>query len=495
MKKINNWKNRVKWVCFGLGLAMVFSSAFSDVSYFDFAKPQLAEAQVAPPNIFAKIVKEKTPAVVNISTKRVVRSRAAPQMQDERMREFYKRFFPKYKDAPQREQLRQSLGSGFVVEKDGYILTNNHVVEMADQILVAFGSGKHGDSEKEYEAKLIASDPKTDIALIKIESEEDFPTLSFGDSDALMVGEWVMAIGNPFGFAQSVTVGVVSAKGRVIGAGPYDDFIQTDASINPGNSGGPLLNIKGEVIGINTAIYTGGASQGNIGIGFAVPINSIKALYEDLKKGEVHRGWLGVSIQPVTPELQAALGLSSTKGALVGDVHPGSPSDKAGIKRGDVIMEFNGEEVPSSDQLPKMVAFLRPGTDVVVKIMSDGKEESINVTLGELPDQKVLSQKMEPKRSGEDLGMLVEELTPEIARRFGYPVDTGVVVAQVAQESPAQVAGIKAGDIILEINRLEVPDLSAYGNAIASLKPGDTALFLLQRGRSNLFVALKVPAE
>ncbi len=264
---------------------MVFSSAFSDVPSFDFAKPQLAEAQVAPPNIFAKIVKEKTPAVVNISTKRMVKSQAAPPLQDERMREFYKRFFPQYKNAPQREQLRQSLGSGFVVEKDGYILTNNHVVEMADQILVAFGSGKHGDDEKEYEAKLIASDPKTDIALIKIESEEDFPTLSFGDSDALMVGEWVMAIGNPFGFAQSVTVGVVSAKGRVIGAGPYDDFIQTDASINPGNSGGPLLNIKGEVIGINTAIYTGGASQGNIGIGFAVPINSVKALYEDLKKG------------------------------------------------------------------------------------------------------------------------------------------------------------------------------------------------------------------
>ncbi len=187
--------------------------------------------------------------------------------------------------------------------------------------------------------------------------------------------------------------------------------------------------------------------------------------------------------------------MSSTKGALVGDVHPGSPSDKAGIKRGDVIIEFNGEEVPSSDQLPKMVAFLRPGTDVVVKIMSDGKEESINVTLGELPNQKVLSQKMEPKRSGEDLGMLVEELTPEIARRFGYPVDTGVVVAQVAQGSPAQVAGIKAGDIILEINRQDVPDLSAYGGAIASFKPGDTALFLLQRGRSNLFVALKVPAE
>ncbi len=487
------WTTKIKWFCFGLGLVMIGAFVGSSIQedgglIVDLATEAEAQNKVEPINIFAKITREQTPAVVNISTAQKVKTKM-PGMGDKRMKEFYEKFFPFFREMP-KEQTRQSLGSGFVVEEDGYILTNAHVVQSADEIMVTFGGGNgNGHHEKEYEAKLIGADPKTDIALIKIEPDKKLQVMKLGDSDLLQVGEWVIAIGNPFGFAQSVTVGVVSAKGRAIGAGPYDDFIQTDASINPGNSGGPLLNVKGEVIGINSAIFTGGMSQGNIGIGFAIPVNTVKAIYTDLKDGRVKRGWLGVSIQPITPELEKALGLSTDIGALVGDVFENSPAEKAGIKRGDVIVEFNGKEVPSSEQLPRMVAFLRPGTKVDVKIIREGKSENITLSLGEMPDDVVKPAESTPTES---LGMAVEEITPELARKFGLESDNGVVVTRVLPGS-AMEAGIRTGDVITEVNRKKIDTIDSYREALADVKPGESALMLVQRGKNTVFVAVKMP--
>jgi serine protease Do len=406
------------------------------------------------------------------------------------MREFYERMFPWFKDMP-KEQVRQSLGSGFVVESDGYILTNSHVVSRAEEIIVTFGDG-HGNNEKEYEAKLIAADPKTDIALIKIKPDKKLQTVKLGDSNKMQVGQWVIAIGNPFGFAQSVTVGVVSAKGRVIGAGPYDNFIQTDASINPGNSGGPLLNVKGDVIGINTAIYTGGTSQGNIGIGFAIPINAVKAIYKDLKKGKVKRGWLGVMIQRVTKELEKALKLPKAAGALVGDVFKGSPAEKAGIKRGDVIIEFDEKEVSKSDDLPRIVAAVKPGSDVVVKVIREGKETSIKLNLGEMPDEKEL---MAEANQVENLGMTVENLNHQSAKRLKVDKNAGVVVTSVIQGGPAAKAGFRSGDIIAEVNRKKVKNLDEYSEQIGKVKTGEPILMLVRRGKSTVFLVIKAEAK
>lgn len=489
---MKDWTIKIKWFVFGLALVIAgafigsYSSGGSNLTG-QVIPVASAERKTDPINIFAKIAREQTPAVVNISTAQKVKANT-PHFGDQRTREFYERFFPWFRDMP-REQTRQSLGSGFVVEADGHILTNSHVVKGADEIVVTFGATQNHENEREYKAKLIAADPKTDIALIKIEADRKLPTLKLGDSDSIQVGEWVMAIGNPFGFAQSVTVGVVSAKGRAIGAGPYDDFIQTDASINPGNSGGPLLNIKGEAIGINTAIFTGGMSQGNIGIGFAIPINTVKIILEDLKKGKVSRGWLGVSIQPITPELEKALELKSTKGALVGDVFKGSPAEKAGIRRGDVIVEFKGEEVPSSDQLPRMVAFLRPGTRVVVKVMRDGKAKSFTLKLGEMPDD---TQAPVEASLGANMGMLVENITPELARRFKLEEDSGVIVTSIIPGTAAK-AGIRAGDMITEVNRQPVRDVDSYYEELSKVKPGDSALMLVKRGRNTIFIAVKMP--
>jgi serine protease Do len=302
-----------------------------------------------------------------------------------------------------------------------------------------------------------------------------------------------MAIGNPFGFAQSVTVGVVSAKGRVIGAGPYDEFIQTDASINPGNSGGPLLNLNGEVVGINSAIFTGGASQGNIGIGFAIPINAIKSIYDDLKKGKVSRGWLGVMIQKITPELMSAMGLKTSKGALVGDVQENSPAGKAGIKRGDIITEFNGLEVTTSDQLPKMVAVIKPATKVKVKALRDGVEKSFTVSLGELPDEA--TEKPSVTSLENNLGLSLEKLTEELAKQLNASGVSGVVVRGVLPGGPGANAGIQVGDIITEVNKTPVKDVASYNSAAGKSKPGESVLLLIKRGKSTVFIAVKLPGK
>jgi serine protease Do len=456
------------------------------------APEAMAQNKEITNGVFTKLAKESMLAVVNISTKQKVKSHASADMDDERTREFYERFFPGYKDAP-KEQVKQSLGSGFVVEEDGHILTNSHVIDQAEEIIVTFGDGHDSANAKEYTAKIVGQDPKTDIAIIKIQPDKKITALKMGDSDKLQVAEWVMAIGNPFGFAQSVTVGVVSAKGRVIGAGPYDEFIQTDASINPGNSGGPLLNLNGEVVGINSAIFTGGASQGNIGIGFAIPINAIKSIYDDLKKGKVSRGWLGVMIQKITPELMGAMGLKTSKGALVGDVQENSPASKAGIKRGDIITEFNGLEVSSNDQLPKMVAVIKPGTHVKVKALREGSEKTFTITLGELPDDT--GEKPAAPSKDDNLGLSVEKLTDEVAKRLKAEGSVGVVVRNVMPNSPAGNAGIQVGDIITEANKIPVKDVATYSGAVGKSKPGDSVLLLIKRGKSTVFIAVKLPEK
>ena len=434
----------------------------------------------------SSIVSKVAPAVVNISTVRVVRGPGpvfkyffGPFEEGDPFKEFFERFFG---DIPQREFRQKSLGSGFIISKDGYILTNNHVVEKATEIRVRLLN------KEQFEAKVIGRDPKTDIALIKIKANHSLSAATLGDSDALRVGDWVIAIGNPFGLGHTVTVGIISAKERIIGAGPYDNFLQTDAAINPGNSGGPLVNLEGKVVGINTAIVA--QAQG---IGFAIPINMAKYILSQLKeRGKVMRGWLGVMIQEVTPEIAHALGLKEVKGALVADVTPGSPADKADIRRGDVIIEYNGKKIEEMNELPRLVANTPVGKSVPIKIWRNGKIKQLTVKVGEL-EEKVA--KGERRYAPQDLGLKVEELTPYLAQRLGVKRIHGVIITYVVPGSPAHEAGLSRGDIILKINRHPIEDLNDYQEVINSAKPGDTLLFLIERREGTLFVALKVPKD
>ncbi|MEE9165785.1 MAG: DegQ family serine endoprotease [Nitrospinota bacterium] len=435
-------------------------------------------------NIFVEIAAKENPAVVHISTTTKPRTeqipgrrfRGRPPGQQDPFRDFFDRFF-----GPQRNVPRRSLGSGFIIDKEGYLFTNNHVVERADEIKVTLENGD------EYDAKVIGTDPKTDIALIKIDNDKNLPVVELGDSDELQVGEWVMAIGNPFGLNHTVTVGVVSAKGRVIGSGPYDDYIQTDASINPGNSGGPLINTKGKVIGISSAIYAG-STGGNIGIGFAIPINLAKSIMEDLKtKGAVTRGRLGVMIQKITPELAKSFNLSENEGALVGDVIKGSPAERSGIERGDVIVEFNGQPVKTMEELPKIVAQTRPGSEVDVVVVRDGKRKVIKTTIDKLEEAgEIASSKIEK------MGLRVQDITPELMQSLDLDSQDGVLVADVIFDSPASAAGIRRGDVIAEINREKINNLHDFQGIMNKLDTEDTVLLLIKRGGSTIFVAVKM---
>ena len=375
----------------------------------------------------------------------------------------------------------QSLGSGFIISQDGYILTNNHVVENASEITVIL------HNEKTYSAKVIGTDPKTDLALIKIDAK-GLPTVRLGDSDKLQVGEWVMAIGNPFGLAETVTAGIVSAKGRVIGSGPYDDFIQTDASINPGNSGGPLFNIRGEVVGINTAII----EQGQ-GLGFAIPINIARDLLSQLKKGEVVRGWLGVVIQEVTPELAQSFGLKQPTGALVSDIEPGSPADKAGIKKGDIILKFNGKEITKMKELPAIVALTPVGETVTVTILRDGKTRDVTLKVAKMPTEGTIGSA--PRTTPgpgtkSELGLAVEAITPTIAQYLGLPDTDGVIVTAVDPNSFAERAGIMKGDVIRELNRKKVKNLAEFNAEMANSNKTGRYLFLILRSGNTIFIAI-----
>jgi serine protease Do len=436
--------------------------------------------------IFVALAEKLSPAVVNISTvqksakqgERPLRGFRQPFREREPFgtdpfREFFERFFGELPP-----QARQSLGSGFIIHPQGFILTNNHVIEEADKIRVILRD------EREFEARLIGRDAKTDLALLKVEAKESLPAVPLGNSGALRIGEWVLAIGNPFGLSHTVTAGIVSAKGRIIGAGQYDDFIQTDASINPGNSGGPLFNTQGEVVGINTAIIAGGT-----GIGFATPINLVKELLPQLhEKGKVTRGWLGVVIQKVTPELAHSFHLQKPAGALVADVMDGSPAAKAGLLRGDVITVFDGATIHDMHELPRAVANTPVGKQVKVEALRQGKAKTFMVTIAALKEEAATTS---AAATGQ-LGMEVENLSPEQAPKLGLRSVEGVVVTTVEEDSPAADAGIRQGDVILEVNRQRIRNTDEYAAAVRKSAEGTgTILLLIARGDSTLYVAVK----
>jgi serine protease Do len=430
---------------------------------------------------FTALVKEVSPSVVNISTTTVVKGvdpndRFMGPFKEFFGEDFFEKFFG---DVPQREFKQRSLGSGFIIDKEGYILTNNHVVEKASAIKVRLKDGK------EYDAKIIGRDSKTDIAVIKISTKNGVSVATLGDSDKLEVGEWVLAVGNPFGLEHTVTAGIVSAKGRVIGQGPYDDFIQTDASINPGNSGGPLFNLKGEVVGINAAIVSGGT-----GIGFAIPINLAKSLLPQLKsKGKVVRGWLGVVIQKVTPELAKNFNLKESEGALVSDVMEDSPASKADIRRGDVIVSFDGRAIKEMEQLPKLVAGTEIGKKVKLGLIRDGKSLEVDVTVGELKEEK--REARETPETEKTYGLVVQNITPEIARHLNLKDRRGVIVTDIQPGSPAESADLRAGDIIVEINKKPVRNVADFKELMKKGSLKDGIVVLVKRENVTFYGVMK----
>ena len=427
-------------------------------------------------NIVADIVEKSSPAVVNIDTLKIATylSPLTPFFNDPFFRRFFEDIIPEERQVP-----IKGLGTGFVFRPDGYILTNEHVVSEAEEIKVTFLDGR------EFEGKVIGSDSLTDIAVVKIDAQ-DLPTIPLGDSDAARVGEWVIAIGNPYGLSHTVTVGVLSAKGRPITAGDagqvYENFLQTDAAINPGNSGGPLINLEGEAIGINTAILP--YAQG---IGFAIPINMAKSILDQLiTEGRVVRAWLGVVIQNLTPEMAEKFGLEEAKGALVADISPDGPAEEAGIKRGDVILKVDGVEIPDINTLQQTIRSHRPGDVVDIEIWRDGKIITVKATLGELEGAPAL-----PVLEKIDLGMEVDEITPELADRYALREKSGVVIVGVKAGGPADDAGLRPGDVILEVNRKEIKNLGDWEAAVSEVEPGETILLLISRAGQTYFVPLK----
>ena len=450
------------------------------------AVPAVPDTAVKTPLSFSELTERVKPAVVNISTSKTFKGRSfgtpfgrspfggSPFGGSPFGDDFFDRFFG---DMPRREFKQRSLGSGFIISNDGYIFTNNHVVEQADKILVKISDGK------EYEAKVIGTDANTDIALIKIKPSNSLPVAEIGDSEKVKVGEWVIAIGNPFGLDATVTAGIVSAKGRVIGAGPYDNFIQTDASINPGNSGGPLFNMEGKVIGINTAIV----AQGQ-GIGFAIPINMAKNILADLKtKGKVTRGWLGISVQDISDDIAKNLNHQNKGGALVSDVFKGDPADQAGIKVGDIITEINGKPIQDTHELLLTIAALQVGQKMNVKAIRDGKEMTFRVTVAERKDN--VAQIAEKSEKGH-FGISVQEITPEIARQLSIRSE-GVIITDIQEGSPADEVGMQPQDIIVQVNRVKIASINDYNREISKAAQKKSVTLLVKRGRASFFVALR----
>ena len=460
-----------------MGFAIIF------VLTFFFSQNALAKKGI--PDSFAELAAKQAHVAVNISTTKIVKSiqRFSPfqskEFKDFFGDEFFRHFFGQ---RPEQEMKQRSLGSGVVVSGDGYILTNNHVVADADEILVTLSD------KKKYEAQIIGRDPKTDLALIKIKTEKTIPAAELGDSDKLMVGDWVVAIGNPFGLGSTVTAGIVSAKGRVIGAGPYDNFIQTDASINPGNSGGPLFNLDGEVIGINTAIVS--QSGGNVGIGFAIPINMAKSVMPQLKeRGKVTRGWLGVSIQAVTQEIKEKFGLETEEGALIAEVTKGSPADKGGLKMGDVIITFDGKKVKEMKNLPSIVAETPVGKEVEILVIRMGEEKRLTVKVGELKEETRRAATI--PEIEEDFGLSVQELTPELAESLDLKGEKGVVISGIKNGSPASEAGLQRGDLIQEIERESVESMDDYKRIMKESSSKKQILIVIKHRGHSRYVVLK----
>ncbi len=459
-----------------IGITFFFSSAkWSQAAFLGLEKN-------SPPASFADLADKVKHSVVNISTTQIVKASPLQPflMPNGTFRhffgdDFFKHFFG---NVPQGEMKTHALGSGFVISKDGLILTNNHVIEKATEIKVKIESGK------EYDAKVIGRDPKTDLALIKAKADRDFPKpLDLGNSDAVRVGDWVMAVGNPFGLGQTVTTGIISAKGRIIGAGPYDDFLQTDAAINPGNSGGPLFDMQGEVIGINTAIIAQGQN-----IGFAIPANMAKELLPQLKSGKIIRGWLGVSIQDITPELAKSFSLKEKKGVLISDVVKGSPAEKAGLERGDVITQFGTKEVENAHMLSHLVASTQPKTKVVLAFIRKGKNKYVKITIGTMP----LKEAGQLPTRATTWGFTVQDITPELAQHLGLtPGEQGVVISGVEPGSPAAEAGLHPGDVVKEINRQEIKSIEDYSQVLKKAGQDKSILLLIKRGEGTIYVVLK----
>ena len=441
----------------------------------------------AIPDSFADLAAAQAPAVVNISTTQVVRGRPGlpPGFGFPEGSPFDQFFHDFFKNMPIPPQERHALGTGFIISSDGYIVTNNHVIEGADEIVVKLKSGK------EYKARLIGTDDKLDVALLKIKAR-GLQTVRLGDSDRARVGDWVVAIGNPFGLEQTVTAGIISAKGRVIGAGPYDNFIQTDAAINPGNSGGPLFNVRGEVVGINTAIYS--RSGGNLGIGFAIPINLARPVIEELRRtGHVTRARLGVYIAEVDKATQQALKLKNRNGALVRQVINGSAADKAGIKPGDVIVAVDGRPIKHMHDLPIRIAQHKPGDKVSIGLIRDGRPMTLVVTVEKMAETAAAGGKRE--RQQPKLGLMLRDLDKDTAGKLHARVKQGVVVEQVQPGSPAAFAGIEPGDVIYQVNRKPVANLRQFSRMARRFKPGDVVQLLLDRHGNIMFFVIRLPRE
>ena len=436
---------------------------------------------------FREIAKAQTPMVVNIRTE--LRRRTQDLTEFFEGHEFFERFFgfPQLPRAP-RDEITEGAGSGFIIDKSGLVLTNNHVVEGATRITVALYADEDG---QEYSARVVGRDPLTDSALIELTEKptHELPVATLGSSDAVQPGDWVMAIGNPFNLAHTVTVGVISATGRPfpVSEGRWQDVLQTDAAINPGNSGGPLLNLRGEVVGMNTAIVSGGPVVGNVGVGFAIPIDVVRELLPELRKGTITRGRIGVQISPVTRQLVEPLGLDEARGALVRLVETGSPAADAGIEPGDVIVRYNNKPVQRTDDLIEMVTRTEPGTTVPIEVVRNGDRQTRRVTVAklELEDGDVGSGG--PTDTG--FGMSLRDLTPQTRRRLDLPADRdGALVAQVDRARAAAASGIRAGDVVLEVNRKPVSSASEATAALRGVPEGGTALLLLWRERQELFV-------
>lgn len=433
---------------------------------------QLASLK-ATSQAFNQVAKKGIAAVVNISATRV--KQAAPYTYL-----FGEDIFRDYFQMPEQEQSQKSVGSGVIVDTAGYILTNNHVIDGADKVTVTLSD------KREFEAEIVGTDPKTDIAVLKIKADQ-LPALDLGNSDAIEVGDWAIAIGSPFGLSKSMTVGIISAKGRSnVGIVDYENFIQTDAAINPGNSGGALLNIDGELIGINTAIFT--KSGGYNGIGFAIPVNLSKKVMADLiKSGKVIRGWLGVVIQSITPELQRQFALKTSEGALISDIVPDSPAEKAGIKRGDIIVSYDGKPIQNYYDLRNTVGQAPIGKRARVEIIRNGRTRLMTVTIKAYPDD----EKKVVQKDADILGIQVSEVTNEFQKKYRLSDDAGVLVTQVAANKPA--AGIlKAGDVILEIGGQEIYDISDYLASIQSLKKRTSVLIWIKRGAYSQYVVVRL---
>jgi serine protease Do len=444
---------------------------------------RVAKVQSLPD--FVELAAKLSPAVVNISSEESDEPGANAEEDDPSPPQGKTPHNPFEEYAPH----AKSLGSGFIVTRDGYVLTNDHVVTDAEKITVTTQDGN------QYKAKVVGRDEKSDIALLKIEPKHELPVAPLGNSDDVRVGQWVMAIGNPFGFDHSVTVGVVSAKGRFI-PGNFDEFIQTDASINPGNSGGPLISVHGEVVGVNSAIYTRTGS--NMGIGFAIPVNIVKEELAQLRSsGKVVRGWLGVYIQKMTPEIAESLGLPTPSGALVAEVLKGGPAKAAGILRGDVITSFDGAPIMDSRELPLLVGRTPIGHVATLKLIRQGKPEEIKIAITQSHEEELASAQPVGKRvpgTASSFGLFVKDLSPDLARELGLEQPGGVVISSVQPGSRADEAGLRARDVILEVNREAVKDVGAYQQAMNAGGKGKIVLMLVRRGDSTIYFALKPEA-